>query len=1428
MWRAVRYAILAIAGLVVLAGLAVVGLATPPGRSLLASFVERSVSGGGLTLSIGSLSGWPPFSFGADNIVFSDTEGPFAEIDGLAVDLDVGSLLSGGIAFNAISADRVAIAREPVLESAGGGTGSGALFPLAARQLDIARLELGAELAGSPAALKVAGAFSLQSDGGIQARLHADRVDGRTGTVAATVDRADGSAPIMLDLTVEEAANGILLALMGRDQGPGYRLVAQTSLAGDALKGAVSLTSDGDARFAGRFGLAPTADGQHLTVNGEGDLAELVPPGFGDLLAGRIDVAIDVAWSAVTGATLPRLVVKDSKVSTETVQMTASGTFGGSSTDLSVTLAAAKPGGGPISLPIASGEPIRFDNLSLNGRIAPSKDATRLDLTGRVGRLVAGEVAVPGIGMSLAVEADAGNPLADDTLPFALRVEADAVNLPDGRIAATDTRPLLVTADGTYTVSAGSAEGTIDLSAIGGRAVFTGTMSADAITGETRARFADLAPLSPLIGQQLAGALSATLNGQLYGTDGVNLTVEGTATDLNPGEPSLAPLLAGQTRFGLTFAHDLGQHLSLKDVLLNSAALTIQGDMTLDGRAVDGSFSGSVADLAALADASSGAATFSATIAGSLDRPTFDASVKVAGGQLVGQPIKNATIRVQGEPVDSSWHGALTLAGSFAGRPLEGTAQATLDTASGQVAFPQVDLTIAQNRIKGSIEQAGGGLLSGSLSVDAPNVATLAALALVEATGTAKADVRFEPNVGKQGIVVAFTARDIAASGVVAKQADGEIRVDDAFSLPQIAGNANVNGVAIGSVQLDSAKLSATVEGETTKFEASARGPDIDLIGAGSLASDNGVQVLRIRTLSGNAYGFPVKVDTPATLRLGSETRIETASLSLGGGQVTISGQVSPRLDLDVAIKSVSASFANQFSPGLGAGGTISGSAKITGTTANPAVAWQADWSGFSVAETSSAGLPALTVKAKGDATLKATTLTASLSGAGIALDVSGSVPFSGGNPDIRATGTAPLELLGLVIDREMTLGGTARLDLAIAGASSITGTVVLSDATIVDAVTNFGVTGVSGEIRLDGETATIQSLTGRVAQGGDITVAGSVTINPAAGLPAKLTVNVRNGRYNDGTTVDATYTAALSLSGPILTNGTISGRVDIARAEILLPDRFGGGTTLNVEHRNTAPGFVPPVKPPPPSTATGVQSGGGLGLDITVASANRTAIVVRGYGLDAALGGSLRISGTTSNPVAIGGFDMDRGRIEVLGRRFDFTQGKVTFAGDLIPILDFQATTRTSEITATVNVTGPADNPQISFTSSPQLPEEEIISQILFDRGVSRLTAFQAAQLVDAIGQFSGAFSRGNGLFDRVRKLTGLDDVDVRQNEAGGTTVGIGKRINDNIRLGVEQDTNGTGRVTIDLDITKNLKARGEAGSNGEGKIGLTYEHEY
>ncbi len=169
-----------------------------------------------------------------------------------------------------------------------------------------------------------------------------------------------------------------------------------------------------------------------------------------------------------------------------------------------------------------------------------------------------------------------------------------------------------------------------------------------------------------------------------------------------------------------------------------------------------------------------------------------------------------------------------------------------------------------------------------------------------------------------------------------------------------------------------------------------------------------------------------------------------------------------------------------------------------------------------------------------------------------------------------------------------------------------------------------------------------------------------------------------------------------------------------------------------------------------------------------------------------------------------------------------------LTFQGDLDPVLDFEATTTAPQITATVQVTGPASDPEIRLTSSPSLPEEEIISRLLFGRSIGSLSAFQVIRLVDAMAEFSGAYGRDGGIFARVRRTVGLDDLDIDQNASGGTTIGIGKQLTDSVQVGVQTETNGTSRVTLDVDLTKNLKAQIEGGADGDGSVGLTFEKEY
>lgn len=1405
--------------------LALVALATPPGRSVIAGMIERGAAGSGVTVSIDNLTGWLPFSLGADKIVLSDADGPFAEIDGLAVDIHTSALIVGSLSLDAITAERIAVLRQPHLPGGGDGSG-GALLPFAAKDVRVARLELGQALAGRPAALALTGSLVSGANGSLSAKVDAKRIDGGTATLAAALARADGSGPLTATVALKESADGILLGLMGRQSGPGYALDAKVASRGDALTGDLSLTSNGAAHFAGQFMLSPAGVGQRLRLAGSGNLAELVPPDYAGLLAGPIDVAVDADWAAVNGESLPHIMLRQGKVTTDSVHVSASGTLGGSKTDLSLTATVASPGDGAIALPFL-GTGATMESLSLTGKGAPSGTVIRLDLVGHVAGLRTNDVRIPGAGLSLAIEAPQHAPLSGGKLPFGLRIEADAVETPTGRLASGADRPLLLTANGTFDTATGIAETRARLTAAGGAIVFAGTAASAAVKGRTSIGFPDLAPLSPLAGRTLAGSVEATIEGTVAGAQPA-FTVSGTATDLNPGDARLARLFAGITKFGATVSGASGHGTSVSDLVIDSAGITARGSATFGADTVEARLDGSLADLGRLADKSEGAATFTLHASGAAARPDVDATIAVAGGRLLDQPIENARIDLKGAPTDGGWRATLTLGGSLAGGSLAGTAVATVDRAGGRFAFPEVNLSVGKNRITGAVESTGAGLFTGTLSLEAPDLRTLAALALVPAAGTGQANIALQPDGDSQSVAVRFNGADITYQDIAIGGVSGNVAIADAFGMPKIRGDASASAVTAGGRRLDTVKATATGEGGATRIVASAKGPDVDLSTVIRLAGST----VTVDTLGGTAFGTQVGLTRPLTIDLaGGQSQIAAATLTLGGGTVSIDGAVSPKLDLTVVATKLAASVVNGFAPDLGAEGSISGRARITGQPSAPAVDWQVEWTGFGLAASRSAGLPALTINATGKSTKTASSLSAKLSGAGLALNVSGQVPFSGPGLDVKASGTVPLALLALSSSRELRLAGDARVDVAVGGAlaaPAVSGTVDLADATIVDGETGFGVSGASGRIAFDGRKATIQQISGNFSQGGSIVLAGSVATDQAD-LPADLTIRISNGRYADGNLINTTFSGDLAIKGPLLGNGVVSGHIDLGRTEIQLPDRLGGSANaIDVRHVNAPPDFKPPIPQATPGSAGGEGSAtasGGLALNVSLSG--NSGIFVRGFGIDAEFGGTLQVGGSSRSPQAVGGFQLQRGRMDAVGKRFTFTQGTLTFSGSLVPIVDFAATTQTSDAVVTLNVTGPASDPEISFTSSPSMPQEEILSRLLFNQGVGTLSAAQAIQLVDAVGQLTGA--SGGGIVSRIRSATGLDDLDIRQGDSGGTTVGVGKRLNDNIRLGVEAGTgSASGRVTIDLDITKNLKARGSAGQDGSGQVGLTYERDY
>ena len=109
-------------------------------------------------------------------------------------------------------------------------------------------------------------------------------------------------------------------------------------------------------------------------------------------------------------------------------------------------------------------------------------------------------------------------------------------------------------------------------------------------------------------------------------------------------------------------------------------------------------------------------------------------------------------------------------------------------------------------------------------------------------------------------------------------------------------------------------------------------------------------------------------------------------------------------------------------------------------------------------------------------------------------------------------------------------------------------------------------------------------------------------------------------------------------------------------------------------------------------------------------------------------------LGGTLLAGVAAGGAELIRGRIDILNRRFDLDEGRVQLLGDFDPYIRFVAMTETDDGTAGVVVEGRASSPEVRFTATPDIPQDEVLAKLLYGRDLSQLSAFQALEL--AIGQ--------------------------------------------------------------------------------------------
>ena len=542
----------------------------------------------------------------------------------------------------------------------------------------------------------------------------------------------------------------------------------------------------------------------------------------------------------------------------------------------------------------------------------------------------------------------------------------------------------------------------------------------------------------------------------------------------------------------------------------------------------------------------------------------------------------------------------------------------------------------------------------------------------------------------------------------------------------------------------------------------------------------------------------------------------------------------SGTLNLAVKVARFPLATLDRLAKGQNPRGTLTGSAEVSGTLKNPTVAFKANGTGISAAPLERFAVAPLAVEAAGRLQSKTVTFNAlRLSNPqGLSVSGSGRLPLTGEGLDLNAKGSAPLALAnGALADRGTRVDGNVAFDLNISGALRrpvIGGSISTTNLRIVDPQTNLRFNDTVVRASIAKNRVNISEFRAPLATGGTITAGGSLSLDMAAGLPADLTINLNRARYSDGDFITATASGKLTVTGKLLSDPLIGGRIDVQRADIGIPERLGAKASLtDLRHVHTPADVEATLK------RARVNAGGPavpaarpvvVHLDLVVNAPRR--LFIRGRGLDAEMGGRIRLKGPVSSVSAVGGFDLIRGRLEILGKRLEFDSGTVTLTGSLDPMINLVATSNTGDVTITVTVSGRASNPKIVFSSQPALPQDEVLAQLIFGRSLTDLSGFQIAQLAAAVAELSGG--QNTSLLGSLRKATGLDDLDVTTDTNGNASVRAGRYIRDNVYLGVEAGAKGNEKVDINLGITKNLKAKASAGTDGESSAGLFYEKDY
>lgn len=1430
--RLVVVALLLLGGLVLSARFAGFAQNAQSERGVLADLISRALSTPNSQVSIGAVEGALSSDATIRTIILSDRDGPWLRLDRARLIWTRTALLRGRLEVDRLELGKLEILRKPLPDPAAAAQVSDApLLPELPVKVNIAafqlgELALGAPILGVPARLGATGAASLGPPAeGLSLRLEARRLDA-PGEFSVRLGYVPQTTRLQTAIKVDEPPGGLIARIANLPDLPPVKLDLNGDGPLDAFRSDLTFTAGPTIGAQGSATLSRAGQARDLALALDARIEGLMPPPVAPVFAGSTrldgtvgfidDGAVDLRNIALVSA-LARLDIR--------------GRYGADrNLDLRVTAAAVPNANGRTVAAETEIRKLTFD-ATINGpaagpRVVASVDAQDAKLPiGRLAKLAARFTATP--------NGPVGQP--ETRITLVSDGEASGVALADPKLARAVGDRIVFTLRGTGR-GEGSAEfETLRLAMSGVELDYKGELGKARILGQLRAALPDLSRLSGLAGRKLSGKMQlgadvdAVPNKNIY-----SAAFDGRGEQVGLGEAALDRLTGGR----LTLAGRVG---TLADGGMNVSGLRLAGQhvsLTADGgvgpERSDLRAAISLPDLKRADPRLSGKGEITAQLSGPQDKLDATARIAVSNATALGRPVPRLAIDAAVRDLQGALDTRATLAGEIEGKQATGALQfARLPDDSWNLS--SLDIAIGSVKLNGAVTLDQALHANGRLTLAARNLDDLSALALTKLGGQLDADLALALVEGRQNIDLKAKGTRIKAAGTSLDQLDATVGAKDIYGRPALDAAIAVDRAVIAGEPVNAIRFDSKAGTDASAFTLSANARGFNLNGAGQLVAAAPLR-LDIASFDARREGKRITLAGPASLSFPSDgVEISKLALAIESGRLSVDGRAGATLDLRVAAKDVPLSAAKLFAPKLDLAGTLNAEATLSGKPDDLTGPWQLRIARLVTPETRNAGLPPVEISGSGKFSGRQTSVEATVAaGRGANLTVRGTAPLSAaGVLDLVAQGRLDAAIANTMLAAQgQRVTGAVNLDMragGTAGAPQLSGSATLSNGSFTDALQGVRLTGIEARVAANGDNLRIERAVARAANGGTLSLSGQVEVDPAAGFPGNIRIEGRRAELVSNGIVTSVADLNLALTGPLAQRPRVEGRVDIASLDVAVPDRLPASlrpvdgirhvnakgvaaTRLAAQRKTQARGGGRPV---PAFDAT---------LAVTVSAPNR--VFIRGRGIDAELGGELRVGGMLSAPVLDGGFDLRRGRFSVAGQRLDFSRGRLTFAGGVIPDLDFVAETRASDVTARILVTGPADRPAFAFTSQPELPQDEVLSRLLFARASGSLSPFQALQLAQTAAQFAGG--GGDDSFERLRKSLGVDNLDIKMG-AGGPTVGVSRYIGNNVSVGVKAGAKPEDSgVSIGIDVTRRLKLQAETGADGSAAVGIGAEWEY